>query len=103
MTDAWLVVGLTFLHGKAISYRNPYVIKVQTGAPHYQGVSKHRTSILQAALRWLPWITEDNEGLQKTRKGQGLKPKTPYHGLKYRGFRWAKAPIVTDSEQKGSD
>ncbi|MFL5703801.1 MAG: hypothetical protein ACJ8AG_13355 [Ktedonobacteraceae bacterium] len=42
MTDARLVVGLTFLHGKAISCRNAYVtVQVQAVALHYQRVPKH--------------------------------------------------------------
>src|SRR6266568_8616922 len=41
-----LEAGLTFLHGKAIRCQNPYVtVQVQTVAPRFQGVSKHRTTV----------------------------------------------------------
>ncbi len=60
MTDARLVVGLTFLHGKAISCQNPYVtFKVQTGAAHYQAVSKYESTVSHEYRLWLniQWLS----------------------------------------------
>jgi hypothetical protein len=78
MTDAHLVVGLTFLHGKAISCQNPYVtFKVQTGAAHYQAVSKYESIVSHVYRLW-----QNIQWLSSAAAAASLPP-----ALKRRGFQ----------------